>query len=113
MKYVNRLLLLSEFEKFIDLNEFLREIGNLNEFFCSLIFVLFIGVLYEELEVVEIWRVVNNFVLYIVNVFCKSDLKLKCIVFYVGSFFEGIKVLYLDEFDYIVCFDELSEDIYL
>lgn len=54
MKYVNRLLLLSEFEKFIDLNEFLREIGNLNEFFCSLIFVLFIGVLYEELEVVEI-----------------------------------------------------------
>lgn len=37
---------------------------------------------------------------------------MKCTAFYAGSSFEGTKALYPDEFDYIVCFDELSEDIY-
>lgn len=112
VKHANRLLLLSEFEKLIDSNESLRETGNLNEFLCSLISAPPTGVLYEEPEAVEIRRVVNNFALHTANALCKSDPKLKCTVFYAGSSFEGTKALYPDEFDYIVCFDELSDDIY-
>lgn len=112
MKHANRLLQLSEFEKLIDSNESLRETGNLNEFLCSLISAPPTGVLYEEPEAVEIRRVVNNFALHTANALCKSDPKLKCTVFYAGSSFEGTKALYPDEFDYIVCFDELSDDIY-
>lgn len=112
VKHANRLLQLSEFEKLIDSNESLRETGNLNEFLCSLISAPPTGVLYEEPEAVEIRRVVNNFALHTANALCKSDPKLKCTVFYAGSSFEGTKALYPDEFDYIVCFDELSDDIY-
>lgn len=112
VRHANRLLQLSEFEKLIDSNESLRETGNLNEFLCSLISAPPTGVLYEEPEAVEIRRVVNNFALHTANALCKSDPKLKCTVFYAGSSFEGTKALYPDEFDYIVCFDELSEDIY-
>lgn len=112
VRHANRLLQLSEFEKLIDSNESLRDTGNLNEFLCSLISAPPTGVLYEEPEAVEIRRVVNNFALHAANALCKSDPKLKCTVFYAGSSFEGTKALYPDEFDYIVCFDELSEDIY-
>lgn len=112
VRHANRLLQLSEFEKLIDSNESLRDTGNLNEFLCSLISAPPTGVLYEEPEAVEIRRVVNNFALQAANALCKSDPKLKCTVFYAGSSFEGTKALYPDEFDYIVCFDELSEDIY-
>lgn len=112
VKHANRLLQLSEFEKLIDTNQSLRETGNLKEFLCSLISAPPTGVLYEEPEAVEIRRVVNNFALHAANALCKSDPKLKCTVFYAGSSFEGTKALYPDEFDYIVCFDELSDDIY-
>lgn len=112
VRHANRLLQLSEFEKLIDSNESLRDTGNLNEFLCSLISAPPTGVLYEEPEAVEIRRVVNNFALHAANALCKSDPKLKCTVFYAGSSFEGTKALYPDEFDYIVCFDELSDDIY-
>lgn len=112
VRHANRLLQLSEFEKLIDSNESLRDTGNLNEFLCSLISAPPTGVLYEEPEAAEIRRVVNNFALHAANALCKSDPKLKCTVFYAGSSFEGTKALYPDEFDYIVCFDELSEDIY-
>lgn len=112
VRHANRLLQLNEFEKLIDSNESLRDTGNLNEFLCSLISAPPTGVLYEEPEAVEIRRVVNNFALHAANALCKSDPKLKCTVFYAGSSFEGTKALYPDEFDYIVCFDELSDDIY-
>lgn len=88
-------------------------LGILNEFLSCLFFILGIGIVIKDFEVEEIWDVVDRFVLNVVKCMIDSYLKMCCILYYVGSLVEEIKIKFFDEFDYVVCFDEMSENIYL
>lgn len=111
-KYSNRLLQLKALQDILDSNENLREPGELDEYLSSLISESPTGILYDESEANEIRSVIDEFAINAARYLSESDPKLRCTVYYAGSSSEGTKTLYPDEFDYVVCFDELSENIY-
>ncbi|XP_061169145.1 serine/threonine-protein phosphatase 6 regulatory ankyrin repeat subunit B-like [Saccostrea echinata] len=111
-KHANKLLHLKDFQDILNSNETLRDPENLNEYLINLITTSPTGILHRDSEALEIHTAVDEFAINAAKCLSQSDPKLECTVYPVGSSSEGTKTLYPDEFDYIVCFEKLSENIY-
>ncbi|XP_061169284.1 ankyrin repeat, PH and SEC7 domain containing protein secG-like [Saccostrea echinata] len=111
-KHANLYMTLETFKDIIESKEIQKDTENLKEFLNNLIKNSPTGIVYDDPEAIEIRDAIGHFTKYIAKCLSESDPKWKCTVYYAGSSYEGTKTLYPDEFDFIFCFDELSENIY-
>ena len=112
-KYGGELLQLEAFQDIIDSSEeSLRMSGTLNEFLSCLISTPGIGTVIEDPEAGEIRDAVDRFASNVVKRLADSHPKMRCTLYHAGSSSEETKTKFPDEFDYVVCLDELSENIY-
>lgn len=112
-KHGNELLQLKTFQDIIDSSEeSLRMSGTLNEYLSRLISTPAIGTVVKDPEAGEIRDVLDKFATNVVTRIADSHPKMRCTLYHAGSSSEGTKTKYPDEFDYVVSFDELSENIY-
>ena len=112
-KHGGELLQLETFQGIIDSSEgSLRMSGTLNEFLSCLISTPAIGKVIEDPETGEIRDAVDRFASNVVKRLADSHPKMRCTLYHTGSSSEETKTKFPDEFDYVVCLDELSENIY-
>lgn len=111
-KHANEYMTLETFQGIIESKEEPKDTENLKGFLNNLIRFSPTGIVYDDPEAAEIRDAIEHFTQYIAKCLSESDPKWKCTVYYAGSSYEGTKTLYPDEFDFIFCFDELSENIF-
>lgn len=112
-KHGDELLQLKTFQDIIDSSEgSLRMSGTLNEYLSCLISTPGIGTVINDPEAGEIRDVVDKFASNVVKRITHSHPKMRCTLYHAGSSSEETKTKLPDEFDYVVCLDELSENIY-
>ena len=111
-KLGGELLQLKTFQDLIDSSEeSLRMSGTLNEFLNCVISTPGIGTVFKDPEAGEIRDVVDRFASNVVKRIAESHPKMRCTLYHAGSSSEETKTKFPDEFDYVVCLDELSENI--
>lgn len=107
------LLQLKTFQDIIDSSdESLRMSGTLNEFLSCLLSTPGIGTVIKDPEAEEIRDVVDRFASNVAKRMTDSHPKMRCTLYHAGSSAEETKTKFPDEFDYVVCLDEMSENIY-
>lgn len=112
-KHGSELLQLETFQDIISPNEeSLRMSGTLSVYLNCLISTPGIGKVFEDPEAGEIRDALDRFATNVVKRIADNHPKMRCTLYHAGSSSEGTKTKYPDEFDYVVCLDELSENIY-
>ncbi|XP_071965878.1 uncharacterized protein [Antedon mediterranea] len=112
-KHGGKCLQLEDFQDIIDSSpESTRTSGTLSEYLNCLISTPGMGTVFEHLEAMEIRDALDRFVANVVKRIAVNNPKMRCSLYHVGSSSESTKTKYPDEFDYVVCLDELSENIY-